>query len=55
MKAENCKAAKSNLASMSQGGRVYKTNEKGEREYMDDNDLKQGVINAKKDVAEYCN
>jgi uncharacterized protein YaiL (DUF2058 family) len=55
MNAENCKAAKSNLASMSQGGRVYKTNEKGEREYMDDNDLKQGVIDAQKDVDEYCN
>jgi Domain of unknown function (DUF4124) len=52
---ENCKAAKSNLASYNQGGRVYKMNEKGEREYMDDAGLKAGAASAQKDIAQYCN
>lgn len=52
---ENCKAAKSNLASYNQGGRVYKMNEKGEREYMDDAGLKAGAAKAQKEVAQYCN
>jgi hypothetical protein len=52
---ENCKAAKSNLASFNQGGRVYKMNEKGEREYMDDAGLKAGAAKAQKEVTQYCN
>lgn len=55
LKAENCMAAKANLASYAQGGRVYKMNDKGEREYMDDNDLKRGADKARGEVAQYCN
>jgi hypothetical protein len=55
LKEENCKAAKSNLASYQQGGRVYKMNEKGEREYMDDAGLKEGANKAQGEVNEYCN
>jgi Domain of unknown function (DUF4124) len=55
LNAENCKAAKSNLASYNQGGRVYKMNEKGEREYLDDAGLKAGAAAAQKDMAQYCN
>lgn len=51
---ENCKAAKSNLASYNQGGRIYKMNEKGEREYLDDAGLKAGADKAQKDAAQYC-
>ena len=51
---ENCKAAKSNLAIYNQGGRIYKVNEKGEREYLDDAGLKAGADKAQKDIAEYC-
>lgn len=51
---ENCKAAKSNLASYNQGGRIYKMNEKGEREYLDDAGLKAGAEKAQKDAAQYC-
>lgn len=54
LKAENCKAAKANLASYAQGGRVYKMNEKGEREYLDDAGLKQGADKARGEVAQYC-
>ena len=55
LNAENCKAAKSNLASYQQGGRIYKVNEKGEREYLDDAGLKAGADKAQKEVSEYCN
>ena len=51
---ENCKAAKSNLASYNQGGRIYKMNEKGEREYLNDAGLKAGADKAQKDAAQYC-
>lgn len=54
-RAENCKAAKSNLASYEQGGRVYKMNEKGEREYLDENDFKVGREKAQQEINENCN
>ena len=54
-KAENCKAAKSNLASYEQGGRVYKMNEKGERVYLDENDFKAGREKAQQEINENCN
>ena len=54
LKAENCKVAKANLASYEQGGRIYKMNEKGEREYLDDTGLKQGAEKARADVAKNC-
>ena len=54
LKAENCRAAKANLASYEQGGRIYKMNEKGEREYLDDAGLKQGAEKARVDVAKNC-
>lgn len=55
LKAENCKAAKANHESFAQGGRVYKTNEKGEREYMSDKDLKEGAEKTQAEINEYCN
>jgi Domain of unknown function (DUF4124) len=54
-KAENCKAAKSNFETYTQGGRVYKMNEKGEREYMGDSDLKDGKAKAQSEIDENCN
>ena len=55
LKAENCKASKANYESYSQGGRIYKMNEKGEREYMDDAGLEQGAKKAQAEIAKYCN
>jgi type IV secretory pathway VirB10-like protein len=55
LKEENCKAAKANLQSYVQGGRVYKMNEKGEREYLDDAGLKQGEDKARSEMVQYCN
>jgi Domain of unknown function (DUF4124) len=55
LKEENCKAAKSNLASYEQGGRVYKVNEKGERVYLNENDFKAGREQAQQEINENCN
>ena len=54
IKAEHCKAAKANKEAYTQGGRVYKMNEKGEREYMDDKDLKDGINKSQKEMNENC-
>jgi type IV secretory pathway VirB10-like protein len=53
-KAENCSAARANMETYTQGGRVYKMNEKGEREYMDDNDFKAGKEKAQQEINENC-
>lgn len=54
LKQENCKAAQANLKTYSDGGRLVKTNEKGEREYLGDADIDKGKVEAQKDVERYC-
>ncbi len=53
-KAENCNAAKANMETYTQGGRVYKMNEKGEREYLDDSAFKAGREKAQQEINENC-
>lgn len=55
LKAENCKAARANMETYRQGGRVYKTNEQGEREYLGEGDLQSGMAKAQDEINEYCN
>ena len=50
----NCSSARANYQTYSQGGRVYKTNEKGEREYVDEKGLAEGAAQAQRDIQEYC-
>lgn len=50
----NCNTAKANFQTYSQGGRIYKTNAQGEREYLGDEDLKNGVAQAQKEMQENC-
>jgi hypothetical protein len=54
LKEDNCKASKSNLATYTNGGRIVKTNEKGEKEYLGDADISQGKTDSQKDVEKYC-
>lgn len=54
MKAENCQNAKNNLQTYSYGARIGKINEKGEREFLDDADIKQKAEQAQKDVEKWC-
>ena len=53
-KAENCLAAKANMQTYTQGGRVYKMNERGEREYMDENGFKAGREKAQQEINANC-
>lgn len=53
-KQENCTKAKADYQLYKQGGRIYKMNEKGEREYMDDASLAKGLEQAQQDMEKYC-
>ncbi len=54
VRAENCKTAKLNLATYKTGGRIFKTSEGGEREYLGDAQIEQGINDAQKDIEKYC-
>ncbi|HEY8354767.1 MAG TPA: DUF4124 domain-containing protein [Methylophilaceae bacterium] len=54
IRAQNCTAARANLQAFTQGGRLSRINEKGEREYLGDEDLAREAEKARKDIAEYC-
>ncbi len=54
IKETNCKSAKSNLATYTNGGRIIKTNDKGEKEFLGDNDINQAKDNSQKEVEKYC-
>jgi len=54
IKQENCTAAKQNLATFTNGGRIAKTNEKGEKQFLGDADISQGKADAQSDVNKYC-
>ena len=54
LREKNCLAAKSNLLQLREGGRIYSTNEKGEREYLADADRAIKIADAEKEVEEWC-
>lgn len=54
LREKNCAAAKANLIQLKQGGRIYSTNEKGEREYLSDADYDKNVAQAQSDVDQWC-
>lgn len=54
-KEANCKFAKANLAAYTQGGRIYKVNENGGRDYMDDKALEAAKVQAQQDIQANCN
>ena len=53
-KAANCTAAKANYQTYVQGGRIYRTNDKGEREVLGDEQIQQGVAKAQQEINENC-
>lgn len=53
-KQQNCITAKSNMEAYKQGGPTYKVNEKGEREYLNDEDFARGMQQAQKQIDENC-
>lgn len=50
----NCQNAKANYQNFKIGGRIYKMNAQGEREYLGDEDIQQGLEDATKEVKQYC-
>jgi len=54
LKQENCKGAKSNLATYTNGGRITKTDENGRKQFLGDADIAKGKADAQKDVDKYC-
>jgi hypothetical protein len=55
IKAENCKNARASLATYTNGGRLTKTDEKGQREYLSDADIAKGRVDAQSEVDKNCN
>jgi hypothetical protein len=53
-KQANCTAAKQNLATFTNGGRIAKTDENGKKEYLGDADISKGKADAQNDVEKYC-
>ena len=53
-KEERCQQARAAAQSYSDGGRVYKYNDKGEREFMSDEELAKAQQKARNDVDEAC-
>ncbi|PKO46413.1 MAG: DUF4124 domain-containing protein [Betaproteobacteria bacterium HGW-Betaproteobacteria-22] len=54
LKQENCRVAKSNLITFTNGGRISQVNDKGEREFLGDAEIARGKADAERDVAKYC-
>lgn len=54
-KAENCKRAKAALAGLQLGGRQTHIDEKGERIFLDEQQIAQDTAKARQDVAAWCN
>ncbi len=54
IKQESCKAAQASFKTYAAGGRLLKTNDKGEREYLSDADIANGKNEANANVEKYC-
>jgi hypothetical protein len=55
IKQENCKNAKSRLATYTNGGRITKTDENGQKVFLGDVDIAKGRVDAQSDVDTHCN
>lgn len=54
LREQNCANAKSNLQKYKVGGRIVKTDEKGERQFLDDNEIAAELEKANQDVEQWC-
>lgn len=54
MKEENCQSAKNNLRSYTHGGRISRIDEKGEKVYLEEAEIKQKADAAQKDIDKWC-
>lgn len=54
LKAQNCASARSNYRNYAVGGRVQTVNEGGQKEYMNDEQIKDGLARAQQEIDENC-
>jgi hypothetical protein len=54
IKAQNCAAARSNYRNYTVGGRMQTVNEMGEKEYLTDEQIREGQMRAQQDIDENC-
>lgn len=53
-KAQNCASARSNYRNYAVGGRMQNVNENGQREYLSDEQIRQGLAAAQQEIDENC-
>jgi hypothetical protein len=53
-KAQNCAAARSNYRNYAVGGRMQNVTENGKREYLSDEQIRQGLAAAQQEIDENC-
>jgi Domain of unknown function (DUF4124) len=53
-KQQNCTQARTQLATAQAGGRIARLNEKGQREYLDDNAIATERVKGQESVAKWC-
>jgi hypothetical protein len=51
---KNCELAKGNYNTVTTGGRVMRTNAKGDREYLSDEDIQKATAEARQSVEQWC-
>ena len=51
---QRCQQAKQNVQAYQEGGRMYKYNDKGEREFMGEEEIAAGLKKAQRDMDEAC-
>jgi len=54
LKSQNCAAARSNYRNYAVGGRMQNVNENGQREYLSDDQIREGLARAQQEIDENC-
>lgn len=54
LKAQNCAAARSNYRNYAVGGRMQNVNENGQKEYLTDDQIREGMARAQQEIDENC-
>lgn len=54
IRSQNCAAARSNYRNYAVGGRMQNVNEQGEKEYLTDEQIREGLAQAQRDIDENC-
>jgi hypothetical protein len=52
---QNCGLSRDNMRALQSGQRLARINKNGEREYLDDSQIQQGMADAQKSIDSWCN